>query len=1070
MNVPRPRRLASVVVLGLVAALLALVSPGSATARPVASAVPAVDPLLDTVFSTLGSVRLVGERVRVAPTSYAAVRLDTAQARRTLAAAPTTRATARGAAPLRFSVPTPEGTAEVFEVAADSVMEPALAARHPEIMTFAGRSTVDPTRTIRLDLTSAGFHASVRDLARNRAWYVDPAFNGAGVTEHLSYYARDLPRNEVTYDEIGVHDSEHAIVEEAQRRDAARAAAGAVVTQRVYRMAWVTEPSYAAYFAAKGVDVLAEKVTVVNRASHLYNDDMAIKFVMVEGSEKLNLDTVAKATGANGPCGANPCFAPEDIESCGGAVLDRNKFVAGQIVGADRFDIGHFGSGAGSGGVAYLGVVGGADKAGGCTALDTPDGDFYAVDYFAHEVGHQMGGNHTFNGTDGSCAGLNRNGETSVEPGSGSSVQAYAGICGSDDLQPHTDPYFSQRSIDEITAVAEATPGALTEQQVVNLTGLDAGDTFQLTYPGASPVTITQGTTYSATALQAAILALTGRVATVSGYDGADAVGPEGFTVDFAGTTDVLRLGLGAVTGGVAGFVGVIQNGGPETNGGTEVVTTNRAPAVVAPADRTIPVQTPFTLTGSATDADAGTALTYLWEQNDASLNPLIGSLLGSNLKLEGPLFRVFGRYADVGPEATLESPSPGQNLADGNPSRTFPDMTQVLAGTTNAADGTCPVPTSAPMEPITGDPLDCYSEFLPTPAYALLSGELNFRLTARDGFAGGGGASFDDVTLTLDPAAGPFLVTSRAAADEEAAVAGTKETITWDVAGTDAEALAPTVRITLSTDGGLTFPTVLTTTPTTDNDGSEEITWPAVSTTKARIRIEAVDNYFFDVNDAPFAITGGTTPPPPPGDAAPQTTITGGVAQNGFVVGDRTAVRYTSSATGSTFRCTLDKVAVDCGATEKALTGLTTGMHRFTVAAVSSTGVVDRSPAARLFAVPLSPRELKRRGGWSVLEDAATHRGVALVSRKPGSTVTFDASRVARVALVVTTGRGFGRVEVLLDGRRIGRVSLDSSRTSRRVLIPIERFSPPRSGTLTVRTLDRAQVRLEGLGVFLRR
>eukprot|EP01032_Pedospumella_encystans_P001875 gene1875-2198_t len=127
-----------------------------------------------------------------------------------------------------------------------------------------------------------------------------------------------------------------------------------------------------------------------HRASHLYNDDMAIKFVLVNGSEKLNLDTLAKATGVNGPCGANACFAADEIESCGGNVLDRNKFVTGQIVGADNFDIGHFGSGAGSGGVAYLGVVGGADKAGGCTALDTPDGDFYAVDFFAHEVGHHV--------------------------------------------------------------------------------------------------------------------------------------------------------------------------------------------------------------------------------------------------------------------------------------------------------------------------------------------------------------------------------------------------------------------------------------------------------------------------------------------------------------------------------------------------------------------------------------------------------------------------------------------------------------------------------------------------------
>ena len=78
-------------------------------------------------------------------------------------------------------------------------------------------------------------------------------------------------------------------------------------------------------------------------------------------------------------------------------------------------------------------------------------------------------------------------------------------------------------------------------------------------------------------------------------------------------------------------------------------------------------------------------------------------------------------------------------------------------------------------------------------------------------------------------------------------------ETVTWQVAGTDRAALAPYVRISLSTDGGLTFPTVLA--ASTPNDGSHTVTLPAVATTTARIKVEAVGNYFFDVNDADFAI-----------------------------------------------------------------------------------------------------------------------------------------------------------------------------------------------------------------------
>ena len=168
--------------------------------------------------------------------------------------------------------------------------------------------------------------------------------------------------------------------------------------------------------------------------------------------------------------------------------------------------------------------MGESGKARGCTGLPKPEGDFYAVDYVAHEIGHQFAGNHTFDGTLVNCSLTNRNGGTSVEPGSGSSVMAYAGICGRDNLQPHSDPYFSQRSIDEITAHVTADPFTYDEQQVVNLQGFDStGESFQLTYPGATPVTITRGAggNYNALGIAQAVLQLTGEVAEVSGYDGA---------------------------------------------------------------------------------------------------------------------------------------------------------------------------------------------------------------------------------------------------------------------------------------------------------------------------------------------------------------------------------------------------------------------------------------------------------------------------------------------------------------------------------------------------------------------
>lgn len=619
-------------------------------------------------------------------------------------------------------------------------------------------------------------------------------------------------------------------------------------TLRTYRLALVTDPSYANYFGA--ANVTAAKVTLINRVTQIYEDETSISLVLIDATDALNLNTQAEMTGADGPCGGAACYTTAQASTCSSSLLQRNRIVTGLLAGAGNFDVGHIALGLDGGGIASLGVVGGNAKAQGCTGLPTPVGDFFAVDYVAHELGHQFAGNHTFNGTVGSCSGGNRSPANSVEPGSGSSIMAYAGICGSDNLQSHSDPYWSQRSFDEIVAYTSGAETLINEVQVAALSGFATnGQGFRLRYNGALSAPIVRGENYSTAGVRSAIESIAGWPA--GAIASVTALTDTGFTVTFGGTlgfTNVANLELVECSGGCNGYVGEIAVGGATNRRGSVSSTGNAAPVVSAPTSYTIPVRTPFALTGSASDAD-DEALTYMWEQNDRGAAS--GTSLISNVKTNGPLFRQFSTRAIVSNSDTLQYDSPGQNHVTGNPTRVFPDMAQILANNTNAATGACPTVSGTP----TAAQVECFSEFLPTAAYVGFAGvnaspaSLNFKLTARDGRGGVNSAS---TTLVLAPGAGPFLVTAPNSAVTLAS--GVAQTVTWSVANTNAAPVSTAnVKITLSADGGATWPYVLA--ESVPNNGSASVTLPAIATTQARIKIEAVGNVFFDVSDTDFTL-----------------------------------------------------------------------------------------------------------------------------------------------------------------------------------------------------------------------
>jgi reprolysin-like metallo-peptidase family M12B/HYR domain-containing protein len=501
------------------------------------------------------------------PLAFQVAAVDEAELRNALTRAPLEAITPAGPQILEahrqpkpvLSLPMPDGTFIRLAIEESPILSPEMQARYPEIRTYRGQGIDDPAISARLDQTPLGFHAQI--LNGHDAVYIDPADQP---DFYISYWHHDLEGLPF-----------HCYTEPAGRISSLAAHPRPDSTPsgselRTYRLAVSATGEYTTFFGGVS-QAVSQITTTVNRVSGIYESELSIRFTLVATRVFTDKDTDPFTDGDPGTMGGE-----NQTE------LDTN-------VGSANYDIGHVLGKAGRGGEAPGLVCANSSKAKGATSLGFPSGDGFDVDFVAHEIGHQLGANHTWDGTSDSNCGDNRENGSAYEPGSGSTIMAYAGTCGAKfNVQTHADPYFHTVSFDEIQR-------------------------------------------YTHGSLQC----------------------------------------------------------------GTVTPTANHPPVPNAGADFTIPMSTPFTLTGSATDTD-GDPLTFCWEQFD--LGPGIAL---PTFDYNGPLFR-----------SRLGTPSP---------SRTFPRMQDLINGT----------PT--PFEVLPGTVRD-----------------LTFRLTARDKR---GGTDYDTAVVHVNGA-----------------------------------------------------------------------------------------------------------------------------------------------------------------------------------------------------------------------------------------------------------------------------------------------------------------------------
>jgi len=366
------------------------------------------------------------------PEHYSLYRVDKDALLRSLSAAPGQFAANHSS--VTVELPLPDGSVEEFKIFRTHPLSKELARLYPSNHSFRGIGSKG--HRVRLDINSSGVFYMIYGTEPSPA-----VFRIAAPGTYILFYQAWQHRpaeHQCLAEELPPS------VEELARPSQIDIFGDGLV--RKYRLAFAADGEFSQFHVQNAINngtlpanatdaekkqaVLDAITVIVNRINEIYEVDMAITLELVPN----NINIIY----------LDPNTDPYD-NSSPISLLNQNQSTCDNVIGSSNYDIGHVGT-TGGGGLARRGCVCiNGQKAMGETGLAQPIGDAYAVDFAAHEMGHQFGANHTFANY---CAG-NRNDATAVEPGSGTTIMAYAGVC-APNVQDHSDPQFHYVSQSEI--------------------------------------------------------------------------------------------------------------------------------------------------------------------------------------------------------------------------------------------------------------------------------------------------------------------------------------------------------------------------------------------------------------------------------------------------------------------------------------------------------------------------------------------------------------------------------------------------------------------------------------------
>ncbi len=407
----------------------------------------------------------IANQQNIVPNEFRAVKFNFKELSSYLAQAPLESVGGINPDAIELMIPYPDGSNKKFLVVESPSMEAGLSAKYPSIKSYYGYNEKEKFRRIRLVVSPIGIHGVI-DNPEGQV-YLDPYFTYE--KEYVqSYYTKDFQPDLSGTNALACGTKPQDIRDEIEQQtinletQQAKSGTGEIVIQRTYRAAIAATGEWtSSYFNSSVEEGLAGIVVSVARVNSIWERDISARIILIDDNDLL--------------IHTDPALDPYSGTNNGGTLLGQNTDVINSILNLASYDIGHvYNDGCNVGGIASLSSVCGLNKGAGVTCFFSGAIDFISAGTVAHEMGHQMSANHTFNSCPQNGQDDNVNSGTGFEPGSGSTIMSYNGGCDSPQNIPggRLDIYHPG-TLGEIRNFSTSTAGQCAKQIISSNTSPD---------------------------------------------------------------------------------------------------------------------------------------------------------------------------------------------------------------------------------------------------------------------------------------------------------------------------------------------------------------------------------------------------------------------------------------------------------------------------------------------------------------------------------------------------------------------------------------------------------------------